>query len=336
MSVRAKDREDRTREGLLAEIEELKKRLREKEETLRALRNGERDARGVARPGGETVFSSEGEDRAYRALLESIEEGAGILSSDGIVLYCNRRFAEMVQHPPEKVMGERISRFLGPADHATLEALLGKGLEGESARGELDLRAAGEHAFSSVLVSCRSLHTADLRGVCVVFADLSERKRNEAALQEAYEGRKALQDQMKQQAADLDRKNVALRELIGQITLEKNRIKEDVAANIRETVLPILEKFRVEEKFAPHVKAIRRLLEDLTSSYGRELTGIGSTLTLKEMDICRMIRGGLTSKEIAEALYVSVQTVEKHRKNIRRKLGIANKAVDLGSFLNSR
>jgi DNA-binding CsgD family transcriptional regulator len=64
------------------------------------------------------------------------------------------------------------------------------------------------------------------------------------------------------------------------------------------------------------------------------MAGIRFSLTLKEIDLCRMIKGGLTSKEVAQALGVSVQTVEKQRKGIRRKLGITNKAVDLGTFLN--
>jgi DNA-binding NarL/FixJ family response regulator len=46
-----------------------------------------------------------------------------------------------------------------------------------------------------------------------------------------------------------------------------------------------------------------------------------------------MVKNGLTSKEIASLLNISFLTIEKHRINIRRKLGIINKDINLTSFL---
>jgi PAS domain S-box-containing protein len=269
----------------------------------------------------------------YRTFVESINEGAATLTADGTVLYCNRRFAEILQQPFENVLGEDLLRLLDPETRERIQVLLREGLKG-STRREVDLRARDGSLLLSVLASCQRFEMDGLHTVCILLTDLSERKRAEAELRQAYERLKASEEELREQAAELDRKNLTMRELIGQISLEKRRIREDVTANIRDSVLPILEKFRVEDGFAPHVKAIRRILEDLTSPYSRELARIGAKLTMKEMDICRMIKGGLTSKEIAESLNVSPQTVEKHRKSIRKKLGIANRAVDLGSYLN--
>ena len=324
---------ERSREELLAAVQELKERLREAEETLRAIRSGEVDALMVSRSQGDHVFVLKGSGEAYRFFVESINEGAATLTDDGVVMYCNRRFAEMLQLSLKEVIGEPVFRFLDPETHARLEALLGDGLEG-FAKGEVDLRARDGSPLTPVQVSCRRLQMDDSHGVCLLLTDLSERKRNEAAMQDAIEALKSSEEKLRGQAAELNRKNIAMRELIAQVTMEKRRIKEDVAANIRDLVLPILEKFRVEDAFLPHVKAIRRLLEDLISPYSRGLARLGAALTMKEADICRMIKGGLTSKEIAESLNVSVQTVDKHRKSIRRKLGIANQAVDLGTYLN--
>jgi PAS domain S-box-containing protein len=323
-----------TSEELLAELLELKERLREAEDTLDAIRGGEVDALVVSGPEGERVFTLKGANHAYRIFVESINEGAATLAADGSVLYCNDRFAKMLEQPLERVMGERVFSFLAPDTQSRLEELLGEGLQG-SARGDVDLRARDGAPLLPVQASCQALYLDSLPTVCLLLTDMSERKRHETALREAFESLKSSEAKLREQAAELDRKNVTMRELIGQITWEKGRLREDVAANIRDSVLPILEKFRTEESFAPHVKAIRRFLEDLTSPYSREMARIGAKLTMREMDICRMIKGGLTSKEIAESLNVSVQTVDKHRKNIRKKLGIENKAVDLGSFLNT-
>jgi PAS domain S-box-containing protein len=329
-----KDGERGTREERLAEeVQELREKLREAEETSLALRSGDGDAPVDLGPEGERVSTLREAYYAYRVFVESINEGAATLTADGRVLYCNRRFAEMLQQPLDKVIGEPVFSFLGPESRDLLEALLKEGLDG-SARGEVDLHARDGALLLSVQASCQIAYVEDLHRICLLFTELSERKRSEADLREAYEQVMSSERQLKERAAELDRKNVALRELIEQFTLEKSRIREDVTANIRHSVLPILEKLRVEARLEPHIKAIRRLLEDLTSSYSRELARIGSSLTLKEKDLCRMIKGGLTSKEVAQALSVSVQTVEKQRKSIRRKLGITNRAIDLGAFLN--
>jgi len=51
--------------------------------------------------------------------------------------------------------------------------------------------------------------------------------------------------------------------------------------------------------------------------------------------VCKLISDGLSTKEIALACNVSVRTVEVWRKRIRRKLGIANRGINLVSYLRS-
>ena len=65
------------------ELEELRQRLQEAEETLDAIRSGEVDALVVSGPSGEKVFTLEGAEHPYRVLVESMNEGAISLSLDG-------------------------------------------------------------------------------------------------------------------------------------------------------------------------------------------------------------------------------------------------------------
>jgi DNA-binding CsgD family transcriptional regulator len=78
---------------------------------------------------------------------------------------------------------------------------------------------------------------------------------------------------------------------------------------------------------------LRKNLEELTSSFGTRLADKKARLTSKEIEICNMIKNGLTSKEIARLLNTSLLTVEKHRNNIRTKLGAVNKGLSLFSIL---
>ncbi len=51
-----------------------------------------------------------------------------------------------------------------------------------------------------------------------------------------------------------------------------------------------------------------------------------SDLTAREQEILGLIGKGLSSKEIAFTLHLSVQTVANHRKSICRKLGLHSTA----------
>src|SRR5215211_2839375 len=96
----------------IREIEELRARAEEAEETLRAIRSGEVDALVVSGPGGEQIFTLQGADHPYRLLIEEMNEGAVTTSVDGAILYCNRRFADIVSTPLQNVIGSSIFAYL--------------------------------------------------------------------------------------------------------------------------------------------------------------------------------------------------------------------------------
>ncbi|MBI4844056.1 MAG: response regulator transcription factor [Nitrospirae bacterium] len=80
---------------------------------------------------------------------------------------------------------------------------------------------------------------------------------------------------------------------------------------------------------------LKKNLETLTSSFGKAVSEVRHKLTPKEIEVCNMIRNGLTSKEIGNQLNLSVQTINKHRKNIRKKLDLSNKETNLASYLQN-
>ena len=90
-------------------------RLARAEETLRAIRAGEVDAVVVATPAGDRVFTLRGADEPYRIMLEQMSEGAASLSSDRIVLYANRRLAQMLATALPTLVGTPIDEFVAAA-----------------------------------------------------------------------------------------------------------------------------------------------------------------------------------------------------------------------------
>jgi len=158
--------------------------------------------------------------------------------------------------------------------------------------------------------------------------NITEYKQIEARLKETA-------TELREQKLALEQKNIALSEIIAQIEVEKRKTKDDIATNVNELLLPILEKLKLKNAAGKYVDLLKNHLEELVSSFGRKITEKSFNLTPREIEICNMVKGRLTSKEISGLLNISLQTVEKHRKNIRHKIGISKKDINLSSFLHA-
>lgn len=135
----------------------------------------------------------------------------------------------------------------------------------------------------------------------------------------------------------LEQRNTSLKEALSQVEEDKQRIKKQVTANIQNVLLPMLEKLKVSEAPAPapYVVLIEKNLRDLTSAFGLKIAERFYRLTPKEIQICSMIKNGLSSREIGRLLNISEGTIESHRNHIRRKLDIAGKTVNLATYLQT-
>jgi PAS domain S-box-containing protein len=107
---------------LLRENEQLRQRLEEAEETLRALRSGEVDAVVVDRE-QERVYTLETPDKPYRLLVHR-PQAAATVTTEGTIISCNRRFADLLGRPRSGLNGRLILEFVAPESRAPLEALL--------------------------------------------------------------------------------------------------------------------------------------------------------------------------------------------------------------------
>ena len=114
----------KTREQLILENEELRSRLFETEEALDAIRNGEVDAILVNGREGEQVYSISSAETPYRTFIEEMSEGAVTLTKDGVILYCNRTFSELVNQPIEAVIGTHLNSFISPGDKSKVDNML--------------------------------------------------------------------------------------------------------------------------------------------------------------------------------------------------------------------
>lgn len=165
----------------LPELDELRARLAEAEETLRAIRSGEVDALVVDGPEGARIYTLKGADEPYRILVERMQEGAVTLNEDGVVVFSNQSFADMLDAPLEQVIGASLTRFVAEDERPQVVAALHEA-RSASVRREFTLRRSDGTAVPSLL-SLGPLPVEDgVLVISMIASDLSEQRRSEELL----------------------------------------------------------------------------------------------------------------------------------------------------------
>lgn len=177
-------RKKNAEEDLRAELEELKIRFNETEETLNAIRRGEVDAIVVSGENGDKIFSITSSETPYRIIIENMDEGAITLSASGIILYCNQRFSEIVNIPSEKIIGTKFEEYISDNDIPELNRILKAGLKG-SQKGELELSSVKK----TVRLSLSPLPANIPGDICIIVSDITEISNYQNYLREMVEER---------------------------------------------------------------------------------------------------------------------------------------------------
>ncbi len=214
------NKKEKTREQLLDDLQTLTRRMTESEETLRAIQSGEVDGLIVKTAEGDRVFTLSGADQPYRVMVETMNEGAVTLAADGTILFCNQRFADILNGSLEKIMGSSIYPYFSSTDLPLFKGLLEQGLKGSS-KLELAL-ITGNKISAPALLSISALGHMDTRGsACMVVTDLTEQKRNEEMRVEA----KALQKAHDGLEAQIEERTIELRRALSEIQAMKEQLE---------------------------------------------------------------------------------------------------------------
>jgi PAS domain S-box-containing protein len=170
-------------------------RLKAAEETLRAIQSGEVDAFMVSGRRGEQVVALKGGEPAYRMLVEAMSEGAATLSRDGALLYCNRRFAELVRRPHEKMIGIAVQSLIAKTERDRFEVFLAEGQKAVM-KGEFNL-CCRDGTLVPVKLSLNRFPGYKGHALGMVATDLSQQKRKQAdEIKQAEVTRRLLLDHM--------------------------------------------------------------------------------------------------------------------------------------------
>ncbi len=201
----------KSKPDLLRENEELKIRLEEAEDTLRAIREGEVDAVVVSGSKGEQIFSLVGTDSIYRLIVETMKEAAFTLAFDGKILFCNAQFGEFVKCPLEQITGRPLAEFVAEANLSAAASLL-VAAQQQPVRQRLVFKAS-DGAAVPAHVSANVLNQPDGLSICVVASDLTELENSTELIQQLRRQQEALQAANEELAATEEELRVQNEEL---------------------------------------------------------------------------------------------------------------------------
>lgn len=260
----------------------------------------------------------------YCTLFENLPVGVCWVGLDGRVKHINPTMLKLSGYSDTEISRMNAKELLRDAGEL-LQLFNGAGFDARDrhASGKL-VRKDG--TFIPVRLTGFRVHLNGGEAVLLTAIDSTPIGKAEALLE-------TVEHTLEEKEQALKNKNIALEELVEQIASGRNVLKEDIAANIRDAVLPIVAKLRLTSAPAELIDLLERTLEEITIRFSIRLSQHAPGLSPRESEIIRMIHGGLTSKQIAQLLTISYETVEKHRRNIRRKVGITGKKINLTSFL---
>jgi DNA-binding CsgD family transcriptional regulator len=161
--------------------------------------------------------------------------------------------------------------------------------------------------------------------------EIEERKRAEGSLRKR-------EVELKAQSHHLAEVNTALKVLLKQREDDKKELGENVLSNVKELISPYLERLK-KSRLNTNQKTLINILDsnlsNMISPFISKLSSKYFNLTPGEVRVANLVKEGKTNKEIAELLCISKNTVLFHRYNIRQKLGLKNKKINLRSHLLS-
>ena len=171
----------------------------------------------------------------------------------------------------------------------------------------------------------------NLIGAIESIRDITEKKMLESELRDR-------EAELAKRTVQLEEINMALSVLLKRREEDKKDLEESILTNVRELILPSLEKLkksRLDDRQKLFLNILESHLSEIAAPFLKHLSSKFIHLTPMEIQVANLIKQGKISKEMAEILGISEKTIMVHRHNLRTKLGLENKKVNLRSYLMS-
>ncbi|MBQ4133516.1 MAG: PAS domain S-box protein [Desulfovibrionaceae bacterium] len=259
----------------------------------------------------------------FRTLVENAPVALILVSPDGKFLYANPRFTDLSGH-----------------DHTEFDSIenwWAVAYPNAEAHAEFLRKLEEGNPFHTEIVGRGDLE----KQVIVHFAKLPDGSSfiayEDITSQSIYERTLLKREkELHEKSEKLEEMNAALRVILNRMNSDKDELESKVYMNIRDLVMPYVDKLESmthNEVQQSYLNIIKQNLQNIASSFAVQFSKRNVSLTPREIQIANMINENMSNKDIAAILYISESSVEFHRHNIRKKLGLVDKKVNLKTYL---
>lgn len=269
-----------------------------------------------------------------RAILDNIEDGYYEVDLFGNFTFINDAFCKMLKYNRDELIGMNDRDYTDKENAKKVYKVFNRvyttGKPAKLIDWEIICKDGTKKyaEVSSTLIRNSEKDPIGFQGIC---RDITKRKLFEKEMRKR-------EKEIRIQAQKLEEVNTALKILLKHRENDKIELEEKILSNVKNLILPYIDKLKttgLNKMALGYIDLIGSSLNDIISSFSYKLLLQYINLTPKEILIANLVKEGKSNKEIAELLYISLETVKAHRQNIRKKLGLNNKKRNLRSYLLS-
>lgn len=263
-------------------------------------------------------------EKILSAIFVSVGEGILLVDQDFEVVKANQRACEIYGLLDQNLIGADIRALTDESGARTLTRLFDELIEGQRMGAEIASLYVDGKTFPSTVTVTRS--------------DLDGKKYWPIIVRDDTD-RKIMENQLRQEKQQIEEMNLTLKTVLKSIEQDRKDFENRLASKIRTSLLPgvnKIEKAADEKVRKSYLALLEQQLLSLTAGFEKELHAGLLKLTRTEIEVCRLVQAGCSSKDICDAMKLSFETVQTHRKNIRKKLDLNGKKLNLHTFLINR
>ncbi len=280
-------------------------------------------------------------DQLARSILNSMSAHVAILDRDGVILETNSAWKQFAKSNKIKIRPDTININYFEICDAALDEPTGVAqrvsggikslVEGKIDEFVIEYPCHGPGEKNWYYMRATRLSGSDPLRLVVSHENITPLKLAEAAL-------KQHEKELKTQKEDLEETVTALKILLKQREADRKEMEKRFVLNIQNMISPYIDKLakakgRSGQKLL--IDTTMAHLNDIMSPLVKNLSSKYFNFTPQEIKVASLVKDGNTSKEISQILSISPNAVNFHRKNIRTKLGLNRKKINLQTHLLS-
>jgi PAS domain S-box-containing protein len=263
----------------------------------------------------------------YQNLVESTSDWVWEVDKEGRYTYVSPRIRDLLGYEPEEVINKTPFDLMPPEEAERVGEIFATAVARQEPINSLE--NINLHKDGRLLI----LETSGLP-----FFDVGGEFLGYRGIDRDITDRKQSENKLLKQREKLEETNIALRVILRESEITKMELEKNVLSNIKDLLLPYVTELDTmllddEQRFLGDI--IKANINEITSSFSRKLKLEFDDLTPREIQVADLIKQGRTNKEIARLLNITGSGVDHHRRNLRKKLNIKNKKINLRSRLLS-